>query len=133
MDAALFNSTKQAAYFLWETTGHDNALALWFCAEDIAGFLERFHIETAAAIEDIQQRGKTDQGYVHFLRHIAFRIFIYTNREDMARNWYDAEALVQNGEWRQAITALACLYRKNKTNPPSLADIKCEAVRMYYQ
>ena len=133
MDKDLFNNTKLAAYFLWEATGYENALGLWFCAEDIGSFLERFHIETASAIEDILKRGKTDLGYIHFVRHIAFRIFIYTNCEDSERNWYDAEALVRNSEWQQAITTLARIYRDSKHDASVLSGVKSEAVREYYQ
>jgi len=133
MNIDLFNSTKLAAYFLWETTQYGNALELWYCAEDIASFMERFQVETEADVEAVLRQGKTDPGYIEFLRHVAFRIYIYTNREDADTNWFDAERLVCNVEWRRASVAIARIYRQGKQETGALAGVKSEAVREYYQ
>jgi len=129
----LFNSTKLAAYFLWEATKCENALGLWHCAEEISSFLERSRIDSPAEIASILQRGKMDQGYIYFVRHIAFRIYLYTAREDALANWYDAERLVADANWQQAAVALALLYRGSKANGDALADVKSDAVRAYYR
>jgi len=129
----LFNSTKLAAYFLWETTKHDNALSLWYCAEDIASFLERYEIKSEDEILSIVRQGVTDPGYIHFVRHIAFRIFVYTNRDDADANWYAAETLIANIEWRRASVDVARIYGESEKGSGELSGVKSDAIREYYQ
>ena len=133
MNMDLFNSTKLAAYFLWEATGHDNALSLWYCAEDIASFLERYEIQSEGEIVSILRQGVTDPGYVHFIRHIAFRIFVYTNRDDAEANWFAAESLAANIEWRRASVDIARIYGESAKGSGALSGVKSDAVREYYQ
>jgi len=133
MNMDLFNNTKLAAYFLWETTRCENALSLWYCAEDIASFLERYEIKSEAEISSILRQGVTDPGYVHFMRHIAFRIFVYTNRDDADANWYAAETLAANIEWRRAAVEVARIYGECEKGSGTLNGVKSDAIREYYQ
>ena len=133
MNVELFDNTKLAAYFVWEVTGCANALALWYCAEDTAGLLERMGVRTAAQIDAIVRLGQADPGYVSFLRHIAFRLYIYTGCADAAANWYAAERLAANTEWRRAMAAMAGLLHASRETGVAIPGIKLEAVRAYYR
>jgi hypothetical protein len=103
----LFDGNRVAAYFLWEYTHCPNALHLWLCAEDTAIFLKRHNITAARDIEEILRLGQHDAEYIGFMRHIAYRVFKFTGTDDAAANWYSAERLIHNGEWRGAITFMA--------------------------
>jgi hypothetical protein len=110
MDTKLFDSTKFAAYFLWEYTHEDNTLKLWRCAEDIAAFLKSSEIFHPDYIVNIIRLGVYDMGYIAFVRQIAYRIFIHTGCGDALANWYSAEKLLANHEWRKAITDMSYIY-----------------------
>jgi hypothetical protein len=110
MDTKLFDNTKLAAYFLWECTHEDNTFKLWRCAEDMAGFLNSSEIFCPDCIVGIIRLGVFDMGYIAFVRHIAYRIFIHTGRSDALANWFSAEKLISNGEWRGAITSMSYIY-----------------------
>ncbi|MDR3239453.1 MAG: hypothetical protein LBT44_05140 [Clostridiales bacterium] len=133
MNEFLFESTKTAAYFLWETTKCDNTLTLWNCAEDIACFLEQSDILSPARITIILGTGVYDMGYISFVRHIAYRIYIYTGREDSLKNWFDAEALLNNIEWRQAITRMAYIYNRDKHKADGLSALHCDLIKNFYE
>ena len=107
--------TKTAAYLLWEVTGDDHALNLWRCAEDIANYLARSGGLSAEDVDAILRMPKQSFEYISFVRHIAFRLFLYTKRSDPAINWFDAEALLDNREWLDAVTGLALIYTEQKT------------------
>lgn len=133
MNESLFNSTKVAAYFLWEYTEHDNALSLWYCAEDIAYFFERkeyFHFND---LLDIILRDTKDMKRVNFTRHIAFRIYIYTRNSDRIKNWFIAERLLNNQEWAESVCSIATIYHENKTNFSKLVGVRSEQVKQYYK
>ena len=131
MNQELFEATKIAAYTIWERTKCQNALALWYCSEDIANYLERSGILSDDGIKAILQKDKYDRAYIEFMQHIAYRLYIYTNREDELENWFDAEKLSQNDEWLAASLNMAQMFSENKENVKNLG-IKCEAVRDYY-
>jgi hypothetical protein len=110
MNNKLFAHTKLAAYFLWEYTGNDNTLKLWRCAEDIAEFLQSSGILSPDRVVSILRLGIYDLGYINFVRHIAYRIYIHTENEDSLANWFVAERLLSNAEWRQAVTDMANIF-----------------------
>ena len=133
MDEALFDNTKKAAYFLWEYTQVDNTLQLWYCAEDIACFLEQSVILSGKQLEAILALDVYDLGYIQFVRHIAYRIYIYTNNNDALFNWYAAERLLANGEWRQAVIHMAYTYNTQKTVAGGLSCIHSGHVKNFYE
>jgi hypothetical protein len=112
MNTKLFEHTKLASYFLWEYTHYDNALKLWHCAQDMAGYMKRAGITSHTDIEAIKNKGTHDPAYVSFVRHIAFRIYIYTNNDDALANWYSAEKLLNNYEWCVAAAGIAAALDK---------------------
>jgi hypothetical protein len=133
METSLLESTKTAAYFLWETTKCDNTLELWNCAEDIACFLEQSDMLAPDRIIAVLDLGVYELGYIHFIRHIAYRIYIYTGENDSLRNWYGAEALVRNVEWRLAITRMAQIYNRDKYKADGLSAIHSGHIKSFYE
>lgn len=132
MNDALFENTKLAAYFLWEVTGCSNAMDLWYCAEDMACYFEREGILDETRVNSVMQLDVCDPGYIFFLRHVAYRIYIYTNRPSAPVNWYDAEKLLANGEWVRALTDMATIYRNEMTNNSLMNELRSDNVRAYY-
>ena len=107
MNNQVFESTKLAAYFLWEYTNHNNALSLWQCAENIANYFHNKNLLSIKNIHDIIYLPKNNPAYVNFIRNISFRIFIYTNNFDDKFNWFTSEKLVTNSEWLLAVLNIA--------------------------
>lgn len=133
MNTELFENTKIAAYFLWEYTQHDNALELWYCAEDLGCFMERNAYLHPDIIQDIKMRGVYNYSYVLFVRNIAYRIFLYTGQINSVNNWYLAEELLKNDEWCSALTRIAQIYRREKDNSNLVDDIRSDQVKNYYR
>ena len=104
---------KLAAYHLWEYTHLDNTLRLWYCVEDIARFLKQSDILTIAQLDSILSQNVHDLGYIHFVRHIAYRIYIYTDNGDDLFNWLAAESLLGNREWKQSLIGMALFYSEH--------------------
>jgi len=127
----LFEKTKVASYFIWEYTQADNALALWACAEDTANFLDFSGIYDPERITDILHKGIYSLEYISFVRHIAYRLYIYINCEKEETNWFAAEKLLRNDEWRAAITEIAKIYNENKSNFDKLS-IRSDIVKKNY-
>lgn len=132
MNEFLMEKTKIAAYFLWEETKHDHPLNHWYCAEDIACFLEESLVFDAATIEGIVRRGVYDISYIQFIRHIAYRIYVYTNQTDADTNWFAAERLVANAEWCAAVTDMSKTYNMEKDSSDFLRSIRSDKVRSFY-
>jgi len=130
MNEQLFEHTKVTAYFLWEYTQSDNALGLWTCAEDIANHLEVTDVFSPARIEEIAAKGTYSFEYIGFIRHIAFRIHVYTGQEHAETNWFAAEKLVGNREWCDSVTKIAKIYFENKSNFVSLTGVRSEQVKI---
>ncbi len=107
----IYNSTKMAAYFLWEYSKHESALSLWYCAEDIAFYLEEKDYLSLEEVDKILSLQRNDMRYVRFIRNLAYRIFIFTQNPDHIRNWFVAENLTFNKEWLLAIVHMASAYR----------------------
>lgn len=110
----LWEDTKTAAYLLWEGTQSQNALGLWYCAEDIAYFLETKDVLSIASLENVLALPCYDITYVCFVRNIAFRIFYATGQDDPIANWYQAERLLQNREWKNAVISMAQAFHEAK-------------------
>lgn len=131
MNKDLYEKTKIVAYYLWECTGHENALSLWYCAEDLAHFFETREFFTVESIM-LHTGGCYDIRYIAFVRNIAFRIFVYTKNSDHLKNWYDAEALLGNKEWVDAVIQVAQIFHNNKRDFSKLVGVRSEHVRSYY-
>ena len=132
MDSNLFDATNKAAYFLWDTTKHGNALEVWYCAEDIGSFFERSNILTLNDLNNITDLPHSDGRYVNFIRNIAFRIFLFTDCDDHIVNWYATETLLHNGEWVTKILEMATIFRNHKTDSDFMSKIKSSSVKQYY-
>ncbi|MDR1560115.1 MAG: hypothetical protein LBS84_10555 [Clostridiales bacterium] len=133
MDEMLFDNTKLAAYFLWENTLADNTLQLWYCSEDVACFLEQSDILTMDQLDFITGLDVCDIGYIQFVRHIAYRIYIYTGNDDALFNWFTAERLLGNGEWKQALICMASFYNTRKSVAGGLSGIHSGKVKNFYK
>jgi len=129
MNDILFDNTKIASYFFWEYTQADNALALWVCAEDTANYMEVAGIFEPAQIDGIIKKGVYSVEYIAFVRHIAYRLYVYTGNDEADTNWFNAEKLIRNDEWCAAVTKIATVYYENKSNFESLQGVRSERVR----
>jgi len=125
----LFDSTKLVAYYLWEETGCERALELWYCAEDIACYLARANILDRAMIVSIRELNPQDEGYLYFVRHLAFRLFIYTGNTNCWANWFFAENLISNESWIEHITGMATILHSDKGR---MREVRSDTVRMLY-
>ena len=124
-----YNHTRLAAYYIWEQTGCEQALDLWCCAEDIALYFEQSNILTPAAVQSMQAQGTHSGAYMHFVRNIAYRLYIYTGNPHDLANWYLAERLVNMAGFIGHLTIMAALLRtKNRVIIDALSD----TVREYY-
>jgi len=132
MNDILFENTKIAAYFLWEATGCGNALGLWTCAEDIGSGLEARGVLSPDKMNAITDMGLYSSEYIGLIRHIAFKIFVYTGQRDQEANWFIAEALARSYEWRESITHIARIYSENKSNFMALSGVRSSQVRQNY-
>jgi hypothetical protein len=126
----LFDHTKLAAYYLWEYTGSENALNLWYCAEDIACFLDQSNVLESGLADGILKQGVYSEMYIWFVRHIAFRLYIYTNNPDDKHNWYTAEHLLNDAAWVENITMMANILREGRGG--MALGIRSDEVRAYY-
>jgi hypothetical protein len=127
MNGDLFEKTKLAAYFLWEHTSCESALDLWYCAEDIACYFEQTGILSPSRVTSIKQLGVYDMAYIHFVRHVAFRIFVYTNHDDAEENWFAAERLLSISEWVNALVGMADTLHNQETE-----GVRNESVKAFY-
>ena len=132
VDEVLFENTQLAAYFLWEQTHLENTLELWRCAEDIACFFEQSDILSARELESIISLDVNDFGYIEFVRHIAYRIYLYTGKCDALYNWLTAERLLGNNEWRQALVYMASYYNKQKKTAGGLSSVCFGHAKNFY-
>jgi hypothetical protein len=89
-------------------------------------------ILNADRVMAIRQLGVYDPAYIHFLRHVAFRIYIYTDQPDAESNWMIAERLLVNPEWVMALVAMASIYKSEKNNKDFIKDVRSDNVRAYY-
>jgi hypothetical protein len=94
--------------------------------------LEQSGLLTPEKITELLTLGKYDLKYIQFVRHIAYRIYLYTNRDDKLANWYCAESLLENGEWRSAICIMASIYSQEKFTANGLSELRSGHVKNYY-
>ena len=132
MPDALFESTKLTAYYLWEQTGCHQALRLWYCAEDIACFLEQASILDIKSLEGIAGQEPNTDGYIWFVRHIAFRLHVFTDNPDELANWYAAERLLASQGWAENVLNMSAIMRSYKDKGMAIDDVRSENVRAHY-
>lgn len=126
-----FESTKLASYHLWEYTNHDNALDLWYCAEDISCYLEQANILDEGMMHSIQHLGVGSEGYIWFVRHIAYRLYLYSRNHDDLANWYTAEKLIEDLSWVKSITEMASMLRKDRHH--AMEQLRSDQVKNFYK
>ncbi|MCL2703646.1 MAG: hypothetical protein FWE91_08585 [Defluviitaleaceae bacterium] len=133
-NAEMIERTKLASFYLWEYTGHENTLALWYCSEDIASFFERCQMYTEQSVLDIFHLNRNTREYRAFIRHIAYRLHLYTGIGDDGFNWNIAERLLDNRDWRDAIIFLACGFHELREGhaPESGYQLQSPAIKEYY-
>ena len=125
-----FEYTKLAAYHLWEHTGCGSALELWHAAEDIASFFEQANILDEEMVAGIKSLGCGSEGYVWFVRNIAFRLHLYTGSHDDLANWFLVEHLIGNAAWVQNITAMADMLHTDASR--AMGQVRSDMVRNFY-
>ena len=129
----LYFDTKVVSYFLWEYTKFQNALDLWYCAEDMGFFLEKENMLTISDLQRVLQLDKTDMRYIRFVRHIAYRVHIFTNNSDALSNWFVAERLLSNGEWTEALIGVALTYSRIRMGEIDIKDaIRTERIKKHF-
>lgn len=111
MKDILTESTKVAAYLLWENTKQNMPLDLWYCVENIAFYFEKNDIITMVALEEILRKPKSDTEYLRLLKNVSYRIFLSTKNRDHLLNWFVSENLLNNYEWCRAIVNMASVFR----------------------
>ena len=126
-----FEHTKIAAYYLWEHTGNENALELWHAAEDIACFFEQANITEVGMVDSIRKLGVGSEGYVWFVRNIAFRLYSYTRNPDDLANWFLVEGLLSASPWVDSIVTMADMLRKDSS--ATAEQMRSDQIRIFYQ
>ena len=130
MDNEFFDSTRVASYFLWENAGGDDALGLWYAAEDIACFFEQANILEAKNVDSIIEHGLQSEGYIWFLRNIAYRLYLYTGNDDHLSNWFTMEKLIRTPPWVESVTRMAAILSAKDGNVNE--HIRSDHVRSFY-
>ena len=133
-NAEMIERTKLAAFYLFQYSGYENTLALWYCAEDIASFFERCRMYTEESVQVILQLHRSEREYRAFIRHISYRLHLYMGIIDDIYNWQLAERLLDNREWRDAIVFLAAgLHEMREGHAPGdVYQVQSPAVKEYY-
>lgn len=126
-----FECTKIAAYHLWEYVDCENALNLWYAAEDIACFFDSSNILSKKMVEDIRTLGSGSEGYVWFVRNISYRLHLYTENNCDLQNWFIAERLISDSSWVQSIVDMALLLGKDDIDTAN--QVRSELVRNFYK
>ena len=128
--------TKQiqgAAYLQWEVMGSGSALEHWRCVEDIVCFIEMKNLLNEDSFMVALRNENGNVGYEELVREIAYLLSFYSSRQTAEDNWYMAERLIQNSEWRQMITQSAEIYAQKKSDPDFCDHIRSERVQEYYK
>ena len=133
MKEKLYDCINLASYFIWEYGQSENALGLWCCAEDIANYFEQKNILSEEKLCEIIALGKGNEKYISFLKDISYKIYSYSGNIDHIKNWFLAERLIQNGEWREAVIEAANIYRNMKGDDGIIKTIRSDLVRKYYK
>jgi len=130
MNGSWFEHTRIVAYHLWEYTNYDNALELWYAAEDIACFFEQNNILDIEMVDGIKKLGYNSEGYVWFVRNIAFRLYLCTGNTNKLQNWYLVERLLSDRSWVQNLAAMAALLNSGEASVAS--QVRSERVLDFY-
>ena len=131
-----FERTKLAAYYLWEHTEKygisvsGNTLDLWYAVEDIAAFLEHANILSRDMVDGIVLLGPGSEGYIWFVRNLAYRLHIYTTNPNTLDNWFMVEQLLASKEWVENITAMATMINQDSENVAK--QVRSDMVRSFY-
>lgn len=131
MDNDWFECTKIAAYYLWEYSGCDKALNLWYAAEDIACFFEQANILDSGMVDSIRGLGLGSEGYIWFVRNVSYRLYVYTGNGHELTNWYLVEQLINTPAWVENVSAMAAMLRSNHEN--IIKQLRLDAVRYFYE
>lgn len=133
MNDGIFEHKRTVSYFIWDYTRHENALASWYCAEDMAYCMERLGVAGHEDFAAVLRLRRDNPAYIDFIRNIAFRIFIYTGCDDETKNWFIAERLTLNGEWLGALLELIHDFREIRMGggDPTL-EIQSDMIRNFY-
>jgi len=130
IDKEWFDCAQMVAYYLWEQSGCENALDLWYAAEDIACFFEQANILDCQMADSIKKLGIYSEGYVWFVRNISYRLHIYSGNENELTNWFLVERLLSTAAWLENITAMAKMLR---TDSGEIAEqVRSDIVRNFY-
>lgn len=138
MNGELDERTKIAAFYISEYTGCGDSEAVWHCAEDIACFFERCGILTVESLYNVLLLNKNSREYRGFIRQLAYRLHTHTGThgsDDGAANWYAAEKLIENHEWRNAVLHMCNYYARlaaGGTGAYAGEIIRSGKVREYY-
>jgi len=124
---------QSAAYLQWEETGLGSALEHWRCVEDIICFHEMKNLRSTDALTDALRNTNEAVKYEDIVRELAFRLSFYSGQKTDDDNWYLAERLLQNSEWRLLITQAADIYAQKKSDPEFCDHIRSERVQEYYK
>lgn len=137
MKDKLYESINTMTYLLWEHTKSENALSLWYCAEDIANIFEKNNVITINALDEIISK-RNEDGYREFIRLLSYRIHKYTGELSTVKNWFTTEKLINNSEWKNAVISAAEILRSCRdlsSNPECrniIKSIRSEQIRNYY-
>jgi hypothetical protein len=131
MTTNLFEATRVAAYFIWEYTQNDHAMSHWCCAEDFSLFLSCCGYTSAENFEAELGNGRYTPEYEYIVRHLAYRLYVYTNNGDELTNWYAAERLLENAEWRNSVLEIASVFMMQSLTVPD--GVQSDVVRRYYE
>jgi hypothetical protein len=127
----MIERTKLAAFYIFQYSGYENTLALWYCAEDIASFFERCQMYSDEDVQIVLRLNRNEREYRAFVRHIAYRLHLYLGIIDDLFNWQLAERLLENGEWRDAIIFLAAGFHKLRAGQQDY-QLQSPFVKEYY-
>lgn len=132
MKERLYECINLASYFIWEYSQSENALGLWCCAENIANYFEQRNILSEDKLDEIVALGKDNEKYINFLKDISYKIYDYSGNIDHIKNWFLAEKLLENKEWKDAVIEAAVIYRNMKGDKDIIKTIRSDAVRDFY-
>ncbi len=133
MKSELFENTRMLAYLLWEQTKSENALGLWYCAEDLANFFDMNGITNFTNLNALLEKERFDPAYINFVRNIAYRLYLYTGNANQKRNWFLAENILNNQECCLYIISAASIYNNIQDEKDIVKSIRSELVRNYYK
>ena len=131
MENEWFERTKVVAYYLWECSDADDALSLWYAAEDIASFFEQSNILDVRMVDGIKQMGHGSEGYVWFVRHIAYRMYIHTNNPNDLDNWFLSERVLEISDWIENVIAMAEMLSRDSEN--AAQHVRSDSIRSFYE